>query len=276
MDSKTFGKRVAELRNIRGITQQQLADELFVACRVVSKWEIGAGLPDAALYPHIALALGVSVNDLMSKRSFKKAKRYLRKKHNIPLISMKERLIIITFISVVLIAFVAWNIYWSMYISNTFDPFLNHERLQDVPVRVERRRGAVTYIFTDTQDSGYTYQFNIPRRLNFGGSITIGRSENIGANDITINIFTSPRDWRYVLILYDIENRSFMEDGEQVNETVITAFGSLVDRYGQPLARQLEEDDEHQEWLIRYEERYNDIIRHFRDMKDFFGEEVFR
>lgn len=41
MDAKKIGAFIAESRRARGLTQQQLAGELGVTNRAVSKWETG-------------------------------------------------------------------------------------------------------------------------------------------------------------------------------------------------------------------------------------------
>lgn len=66
MDAKKIGAFIAASRRARGLTQQQLAGELGVTNRAVSKWETGQGLPDIALLPALAAALGVTVDALLA------------------------------------------------------------------------------------------------------------------------------------------------------------------------------------------------------------------
>ena len=66
MDSQIVGSKIAELRKSRNMTQQQLADELSVTNKAVSKWETGGGLPDIAILPALATALNVSVDEIVS------------------------------------------------------------------------------------------------------------------------------------------------------------------------------------------------------------------
>ena len=67
MDAKIVGQKIAKYRKEKNMTQQQLADELLVSNKAVSKWETGAGLPDIAILPTLATVLGVSVDDLVSE-----------------------------------------------------------------------------------------------------------------------------------------------------------------------------------------------------------------
>ena len=41
LDKDSFGKFLASLRREKGLTQRQLADQLFVSDKAVSKWERG-------------------------------------------------------------------------------------------------------------------------------------------------------------------------------------------------------------------------------------------
>lgn len=66
MDAKKIGGLIAVSRRARGMTQQQLAAELGVTNRAVSKWETGQGLPDIALLPALAAALGITVDELLA------------------------------------------------------------------------------------------------------------------------------------------------------------------------------------------------------------------
>lgn len=41
IDNEKFGKFITELRKEKNLTQRQLADQLFVSDKTVSKWERG-------------------------------------------------------------------------------------------------------------------------------------------------------------------------------------------------------------------------------------------
>ncbi len=47
------------------MTQKQLAEQLFISDKTVSKWERGGGFPDLALLPDIAQVLDVRLEDLL-------------------------------------------------------------------------------------------------------------------------------------------------------------------------------------------------------------------
>lgn len=41
-----FGEKVKKLREEKGMTQQTMADQLYVTRQAVSRWECGARFPD--------------------------------------------------------------------------------------------------------------------------------------------------------------------------------------------------------------------------------------
>ena len=66
MNPYITGSTIKQLRELKSLTQGQLADRLGVTAKAVSKWETGKGLPDITLIAPLAGALGVSVTELMS------------------------------------------------------------------------------------------------------------------------------------------------------------------------------------------------------------------
>ena len=59
-DTERTGAFLAQKRKEKGLTQLELAQALSVTNRAVSKWETGAGLPDADVLPALAAALGTT------------------------------------------------------------------------------------------------------------------------------------------------------------------------------------------------------------------------
>lgn len=60
-----IGNNIAVLRKKKGITQEELANELGVSAQAVSKWENNSSCPDVSLLTKIADYFGVSVDDLL-------------------------------------------------------------------------------------------------------------------------------------------------------------------------------------------------------------------
>ena len=66
MDTYITGQTIKNLREKKGLTQAELADQLGVSSKAVSKQETAKGLPDITLIETIANALSVSVMELMT------------------------------------------------------------------------------------------------------------------------------------------------------------------------------------------------------------------
>ena len=66
MDRYVTGEVIRRLRENRKKTQEELAEQLHVSSKAVSKWETGRGFPDISLLEPLARALGISVIELMA------------------------------------------------------------------------------------------------------------------------------------------------------------------------------------------------------------------
>ena len=66
MDKYITGDVIRTLREKKNMTQEQLAERLFVSSKAVSKWETGKGYPDISLIEPLAGELGISVVELLS------------------------------------------------------------------------------------------------------------------------------------------------------------------------------------------------------------------
>ncbi len=62
-----IGENIRALRLRRGLTQEQVAQQLGVTYQAVSKWENGTNTPDIALLPEIASLFGVTIDALFSQ-----------------------------------------------------------------------------------------------------------------------------------------------------------------------------------------------------------------
>ena len=60
------GNTIKHLREARNMTQAELAEQIGVSSKTVSKWETAKGLPDISLLQSLAKALGISVIELMN------------------------------------------------------------------------------------------------------------------------------------------------------------------------------------------------------------------
>lgn len=65
---QTIGKRIADLRRSKGLTQDDIAEALGVSGQAVSKWENDISYPDISLLTPLAALLDVSVDRLLSPK----------------------------------------------------------------------------------------------------------------------------------------------------------------------------------------------------------------
>ena len=63
MDKAKMGTFIKEQRMALGMTQQQLAEQLHITNKAISRWETGNAYPDISLLDDLAAALSVSVEE---------------------------------------------------------------------------------------------------------------------------------------------------------------------------------------------------------------------
>ena len=61
-----FNEKLQELRKQKGLTQEDLAEKLYVSRTAISKWESGRGYPNIESLKAIAKFFGVTVDELLS------------------------------------------------------------------------------------------------------------------------------------------------------------------------------------------------------------------
>ena len=69
MSSKTMGEIISTRRHELGMTQKDLADQLNVTDKAVSKWERDVAFPDTGTIPKLADILEISMEELMGAKS---------------------------------------------------------------------------------------------------------------------------------------------------------------------------------------------------------------
>lgn len=65
MEKKTIGSFISALRRAAGMTQRDLAEQLNVSDKAVSRWERDESAPDLTLLPLIADLFGITVDELL-------------------------------------------------------------------------------------------------------------------------------------------------------------------------------------------------------------------
>ncbi|MBK6089547.1 helix-turn-helix transcriptional regulator, partial [Ruminococcus difficilis] len=61
-----FGENIRRAREELGITQQTLADQLYVTRQAVSRWENGSRYPDLLTAKRLAASLDTTLDDLLA------------------------------------------------------------------------------------------------------------------------------------------------------------------------------------------------------------------
>ena len=69
MTHQTMGETISTIRKEKGMTQKDLAEQLGVTDKAVSKWERDVACPDISTIPKLAAVLGISVEELLNASS---------------------------------------------------------------------------------------------------------------------------------------------------------------------------------------------------------------
>ena len=65
MDLQPIGRFLAALRKERGLTQEQLAQQLGTSNKTISRWETGAYLPPVEMLQQLSTLYGLTINELL-------------------------------------------------------------------------------------------------------------------------------------------------------------------------------------------------------------------
>lgn len=76
MNQYVTGRIIKEIREKQNMTQQDLAKEINVSDKTISKWETGRGLPDISLLEPLAKALHVSIIELLNGYSIQNTNQH--------------------------------------------------------------------------------------------------------------------------------------------------------------------------------------------------------
>ncbi len=67
--NETIGSRISKFRKAKGMTQEDLANQLGVSSQAVSKWENDISCPDISLLPQLSQVLGVTTDAILSGKN---------------------------------------------------------------------------------------------------------------------------------------------------------------------------------------------------------------
>lgn len=82
MDMIKIGNFLSELRREKGLTQEQLGNELGVSNKTVSRWETGTYLPPVEILQMLSAEYDVSINEILSGERIENAEEFKLKAEN--------------------------------------------------------------------------------------------------------------------------------------------------------------------------------------------------
>ena len=91
---KTLGNKIAELRKLKQMTQEDLAAQFNVSSQAVSKWENDLSIPDVTLLIQIADFFEVSLDDLLRQQETKKVVQLVPEEIRKPIEKLMFKLIV--------------------------------------------------------------------------------------------------------------------------------------------------------------------------------------
>ena len=76
MNTYDFGKFLSQLRKEKGLTQIQLAEQLNVTDKAISRWETGKNFPDIEIFEDLSKILDISISELLEGKRLEKEKLF--------------------------------------------------------------------------------------------------------------------------------------------------------------------------------------------------------
>lgn len=83
MDTVKIGKYIAQKRKNLGLTQRDIAEQLGMSDKSVSKWERGVCLPDVSVYMELCRIIGISLNEFIAGEDIKQVELQEKSEQNI-------------------------------------------------------------------------------------------------------------------------------------------------------------------------------------------------
>lgn len=83
MDTVKIGKYIAQKRKNLGLTQREVAEQLGMSDKSVSKWERGVCLPDVSVYMELCRIIGISLNEFIAGEDIEQVELQEKSEQNI-------------------------------------------------------------------------------------------------------------------------------------------------------------------------------------------------
>lgn len=91
MDLIKTGKYITGKRKTLGLTQKQLAEQLGMSDKSISKWERGVCLPDVSVYIELCKILGISINEFLAGEDINKENIFVQSEDNLIQIATESK-----------------------------------------------------------------------------------------------------------------------------------------------------------------------------------------
>ena len=111
MNHQKMGEFLKHLRKEKGLTQEQVAERLYVSSRTVSRWETGNNMPDMDMLVALAVFYNVDIREILDGER-KSEEMNKEQKENLVKIAdycnCREKMLLRKMIAIVTIGIVAW------------------------------------------------------------------------------------------------------------------------------------------------------------------------
>ena len=133
MNQEVTGKFIQQCRKEKGLTQMQLAEQLNITNRAVSKWETGKSMPDASIMMELCEILGITVNELFCGEHVKEEEYQTKAELNlVQLFDQKKNRVLLAVISIMASLLQASG----LIVTLTFPSILHMNMTQNIVMRV--------------------------------------------------------------------------------------------------------------------------------------------
>ncbi|MBQ4098050.1 MAG: helix-turn-helix transcriptional regulator [Clostridia bacterium] len=212
-----LSNKIKNYRKENDLTQQDLADKLFVSRSLIAKWEQGRGLPTADVLEKLADLLDVSFNELISEKDEKTVA--IETNHNIK--SQKRFFLLISILSCIML--LTMSAFFVSYIND-----LNGKNNEDVNSNAKTKIAHAFIYHTAKVDEKNLYINYLGDPFSF--DVTFPLNEKDDPSDFRPAVYT--RDGKYVPL-------SFVRSGQKLK--------SYISYYS------TEKDDHYENKLLNFE-----------------------
>lgn len=235
MDLIKIGKFIADNRKKLGMTQRQLAEQLGMSDKSVSKWERGVCLPDVSVYSDLCRILGISINEFLAGEDIPQENMIQRAEENIIGVTtdskqkqnrLKTIICALLVASVLAFAVIGIAVYYAIRPQNRIAPVDRDSIEMETAKLFAGPEGAHIYQFTTTDEYKflrlYVSEYHSGKLKN-KGDMELG-FENIGSpesgailifpdfKNFTVKIVVAAEGAKYsfeISILDDVADRTY-------------------------------------------------------------------